>query len=222
MSKKALPATEQGSTGRENLMLAAVGLAPRVGVKGACEAMKVARATFYRRRFRQFSEAPEAPRKATISSSPRDLSDAERSTALEVLRSERFVDKAPRQVHAELLDEGTYLSSPRTFYRILHGELEGRDRRHQRRHPQYAKPELLATAPNLVWSWDITKLRGLKGFCYHLYVILDVFSRYVVGWMVARRERAQLAERLITEACLKQGILAKQWSDGSIQGAWRR
>jgi putative transposase len=201
-------------------MVAAVELAPKVGVKAACAAMKVARATFYRRRLRrQPSEAPKAPRKATISSSPRALSDAERSSALEVLRSERFVDKAPRQIYAELLDEGTYICSPRTFYRILHAELEVRDRRNQRRHPQYAKPELLATAPNLLWSWDITKLRGLKGFWYHLYVILDVFSRYVVGWMVAHRERAQLAERLITEACLKQSIPAKQLTIHADRGA---
>lgn len=201
-------------------MVAAVELAPKVGVKAACGAMEVARATFYRRRLRrQPSEAPEAPRKATISSSPRALSATERSTALEVMRSERFVDKAPRQIHAELLDEGTYICSPRTFYRILQGELEVCDRRNQRRHPQYAKPELLATAPNMLWSWDITKLRGPKGFWYHLYVLLDVFSRYVVGWMVASRERAQLAERLITEACLKQSIPAGQLTIHADRGA---
>ena len=185
-------------------------LAPQVGVKAACEAMMVARATYYRWQRQLPSEAPKAPRKASISSSPRALSDAERSMALEVLRSERFLDKAPRQVHAELLDEGTYICSPRTFYRVLEGEHEVRDRRNQRRHPAYTKPELMATAPNSLWSWDITKLRGPKGIWYQLYVLLDVFSRYVVGWLLAHREDAQLAERLISEACRKQGILAGQ------------
>ena len=185
-------------------------LTPQVGVKAACEAMMVARATYYRRQRQLPSEAPKAPRKASISSSPRALSDAERSMALEVLRSERFLDKAPRQVHAELLDEGTYICSPRTFYRVLEGEHEVRDRRNQRRHPAYTKPELMATAPNSLWSWDITKLRGPKGIWYQLYVLLDVFSRYVVGWLLAHREDAQLAERLISEACRKQGILAGQ------------
>jgi putative transposase len=185
-------------------------LAPQVGVKAACEAMMVARATYYRRQRQLPSEAPKAPRKASIYSSPRALSDAERSMALEVLRSERFLDKAPRQVHAELLDEGTYICSPRTFYRVLEGEHEVRDRRNQRRHPAYTKPELMATAPNSLWSWDITKLRGPKGTWYQLYVLLDVFSRYVVGWLLAHREDGQLAERLIREAWRKQGILAGQ------------
>ena len=171
-------------------MTAAAEVASKVGVKAACEALMVARATFYRRLRRQPSEAPEAPRKATIYSSPRALSDAERSTALEMLRSERFVDKAPRQVHMELLDEGIYICSPRTYYRILEAEHEVLDRRNQRRHPANARPELMATALNMLWSWDITKLRGPKGSWYSLYAIIDVFSRYVVGWMVATRERA--------------------------------
>ncbi len=184
--------------------------------EAACEALTVARATFYRRLRRQPSEAPK---KATISSSPRALSDAERTAVSEVLRSDRFMDKAPRQVHAELLDEGVYLCSLRTMYRILDAEKELKERRNQRRHPAYSKPELLATAPNMLWSWDITKLRGPKGFWFHLYVILDVFSRYVVGWMVARRERAQLAERLISEACLKQGIRPNQLTIHADRGA---
>lgn len=199
-------------------MAAAEEMAPKLGVKAACEAMMVARATYYRQR-QLPSEAPKAPRKATISSSPRALSDAERSTVLELLRSERFVDKAPRQVYAELLDEGFYLCSLRSMYRILEAEQEVRERRDQRRHPAYAKPELLATAPNSLWSWDITKLRGPKGFWYHLYVLLDVFSRYVVGWMVAHREKAQLAERLISEACLKQSIGPNQLTIHADRGA---
>ena len=123
------------------------------------------------------------------------------------MHCERFVDKAPAQVWATLLDEGTYLCSIRTMYRILEEHGEVRERRNQRRHPNYTKPELLAEAPNQVWSWDITKLRGpVKWTYYYLYVILDIFSRYVVGWMLAHRESAALAQRLIAESCRKQDI----------------
>ena len=119
----------------------------------------------------------------------------------------RFVDQAPAQVHATLLDEGTYLCSLRTMYRILDAADEIQERRDQVRHPHYAKPELLATRPNEVWSWDITKLLGPAKWTYfYLYVILDIFSRYVVGWMLAPRESAALAERLIAETCAKHGI----------------
>ena len=201
-------------------MAAAVEMAPRVGIKAACWAMKVARATFYRRLRRLPSEAPKAPRKATISSSPLALSEAERAATLKALHSERFVDKAPRQIHAELLDEGTYLCSQRTMYRILLGEKELRERRNQLRHPVYARPELLATAPNMLWCWDITKLRGpCKGSYFQLYTILDVFSRYAVGWMVSLKETALLAQRLILEACRKQGIAAGQLTIHADRGA---
>jgi putative transposase len=126
---------------------------------------------------------------------------------LDLLHSERFVDQAPAEVYAILLDEGVYLCSVRTMYRVLEEAQEVRERRNQARHPQYAKPELLATQPNEVWSWDITKLLGpVKWTYFYLYVILDIFSRYVVGWMVARRESAGLANRLIQESCQKQGI----------------
>lgn len=201
-------------------MSAAVEVSAQVGVKAACAALKVARATFYRRLRRQRTEAPQAPRKSTISSSPLSLSAAERAAVLETLRSERFVDSSPRQIHARLLDESVYLCSPRTMYRLLESEGELRERRNQRRHPVYAKPELLATAPNMLWSWDITKLKGpAKGTFYQLYAMIDVFSRYVVGWMVARREKAQLAERLISEACSKQGIGASQLTIHADRGA---
>jgi putative transposase len=123
------------------------------------------------------------------------------------LHSERFVDKAPAQAWAALLDEGIYYCSIRTMYRILaeHGEV--RERRNQLRHPRYHKPELLAEAPNQVWSWAITKLRGpVKWSYYYLYVILDIFSRYVTGWMLALRESAELARRLIADSCHKQDI----------------
>ncbi len=130
------------------------------------------------------------------------MSDAERQTVRDVLNSERFVDSAPRQEYACLLDEGEYLCSWRTMYRILDEYQEVRERRNLVSHPAYAKPELLATGPNQLWSWDITKLLGPAKWTYfYLYVILDVFSRYVVGWMVAEREAASLAEDLIAETC---------------------
>jgi putative transposase len=126
---------------------------------------------------------------------------------LDELRAERFMDDAPAQVYATLLDEGAYLASQSTMYRLLAANGEVRERRDQLRRPNYAKPELLATRPNELWSWDITKLFGpQKWTYYYLYVILDVFSRYVVGWMVAHRESAVLAEKLISETLAKQGI----------------
>jgi len=126
---------------------------------------------------------------------------------LDLLHSERFQDKAPNEVFATLLDEGTYLCSVRTLYRILEQAGEVRERRAQLRHPNYQKPPLLATGSNQVWSWDITKLlEPVKWTYFYLYVILDIFSRYVVGWMVAERESAELAKRLIGETCRKQNI----------------
>ena len=126
---------------------------------------------------------------------------------LEVLHEPAFVDLAPAQVYAQLLDEERYLCSERTMYRILAANHEVRERRDQLRHPPYATPELLATAPNQVWSWDITKLLGPAKWTYfYLYVILDIFSRYVVGWMVAHRESAALARQLIAQTCQRQGI----------------
>jgi putative transposase len=139
--------------------------------------------------------------------SHRSLTPEQRQEVLDVLHSERFVDKAPGEIVATLLDEGQYLCSERTMYRILDAEAELRERRNQLRRPCYSKPELLATGPNQVWSWDITKLRGPEKWSYYyLYVIMDVFSRYVVGWMVSPRENADLARRLIDETCAKQAI----------------
>ena len=138
---------------------------------------------------------------------PRALSAAERRAVVEVLHSPRFRDAAPAAVYATLLDEGVYLASERTMYRLLAAAGETRARRDQLSHPTYRAPELLATAPNRVWSWDITKLLGPTTWTYfHLYVILDIYSRYVVGWMVAHREHADLAERLIAETVAKQAI----------------
>ena len=179
-------------------------LAPEVGLQPACEAMGIPRSTVYRHRKKEKEPQPEPSQRP---SPPRALSLEERQGVLDKLHSERFVDQAPQEVYAALLDEGQYLCSLRTMYRLLDGQKEVKERRDQLRHPSYQKPELLATAPNQVWSWDITKLLGpVKWTYFYLYVILDIFSRYVVGWMVASRESALLAEKLIHETCLKQGI----------------
>lgn len=171
-------------------------------VVAACDALGVSRATFYRHRQPRTEIAPRPRPKPE-----RALSEAEQQAVLEQLHSPRFVDKAPAEVYATLLDEQTYLCSIRTMYRILAEQQEIRERRDQLRHPQYSKPELLATRPNEVWSWDITKLLGPAKWTYfYLYVIMDIFSRYVVGWMVAHRESAELAQRLIGQTLQKQGI----------------
>lgn len=168
----------------------------------ACRALGVARATAYRHRAPKVA-SPARPRRR----SPLALSDEERAGVLDELHSERFADASPAQVYATLLDEGTYLASERTMYRILAGAAEVRERRNQLRHPAYERPELLATGPRELWSWDITKLRGpAKWTWFYLYVILDIFSRYVPGWMVATRESAVLAERLIADTVDKEGI----------------
>lgn len=177
-------------------------LTPVVGTAAACRALRLPRSTAYRWR------RPPVPEPAAVRPRPpRSLSVVEQGAVLDVLRSPRFVDAAPAQVYATLLDEGTYLASERTMYRILASNGEVRERRDQLRHPAYAAPELLATAPNQVWSWDITKLLGPRAWTYYyLYVILDVFSRYVAGWVVAERESAALAEQLIAATAAKQGI----------------
>jgi len=138
---------------------------------------------------------------------PLALSIPERQRVLDTLNSDRFAECSPRQTYATLLDEGVYLGSVRTMYRLLAGCDQVRERRNQLTHPAYTKPELLAVRANQVWSWDITKLRGPgKWTCFHLYVILDIFSRYVVGWMIAPRETAELAEKLIADTVTKYNI----------------
>jgi putative transposase len=172
-----------------------------------CTSLGVAPATYYRARRRAQAPPLARPRPAP----PRALAAAERAHVLAVLHEDRFVDLAPAQVYATLLDEGVYYCAERTMYRILGANAEVRERRAQRRHPVYAAPELLATAPNQLWSWDITKLKGPTTWSwYHLYVILDVFSRYVVGWMLAPRESAVLAETLIATCCAREGIARDQ------------
>ena len=198
------------------MMQAAEVLAPLVGVVLACLTLSLARATFYRWRARENSPQMPRERKPSV----RALSPAERQNVLDTLNSERFVDLAPSQVYASLLEEGQYLCSIRTMYRILEENKMVRERRNQRRHPKYKKPELLATGPNQLWSWDITKLKGpAKWTYYYLYVLLDVFSRYVVGWMVAPRESAELGQQLITESIAKQGVCPTSLTIHSDRGS---
>jgi putative transposase len=195
-------------------------LAPRVGVRPACDTLGAAQASYWRRhRLRPAPERPE-PVGHRDRYQPRALSAAEEQAILDVLHSDRFVDVAPAEVWATLLDEGVYLASVSTFYRLLHRAGETRERRRQATHPAKVKPELLATAPNQVWSWDITKLRGpAKWSSYHLYVIIDIFSRYIVGWMVASRESEQLAEVLIRQTCAKQAITRAQLTIHADRGS---
>jgi putative transposase len=179
-----------------------------IGTRAACAALGRPRASYYRRHRR--SPTPPRPRPPRTGQ-PRALSRAERAQVLGVLHHERFVDQAPASVYARLLDEGRYLCSVPTMYRLLRDEGEVRERRRQAMHPAAVKPELLATGPNEVWSWDITKLLGPTKWTYfHLYVIIDIFSRYVPGWLLAHRESAALAERLLGETMHKHNILADQ------------
>jgi putative transposase len=190
-------------------------LAKTIGVSAACQALTVARSSLYRRR----SVATGHP-KPERSRSPRALQPAEKEQVRQELNSERFADQAPREVYASLMDEGKYLCSWRTMYRILGENQEVRERRNQLRHPNYTKPELLATRPNQLWSWDITKLLGpTKWTYYYLYNILDVFSRYSVGWLIAERESASLAEALIAATCIRQGIQPGQLTIHADRGS---
>lgn len=191
-------------------------LAQDVGIWQACAALALPRSSFYRR-FPVHARAPITPRPRPAPS--RALSGRERAGVLDLLNSERFADQPPRQVYAELLDEGAYLCSVRTMYRLLASAGQVRERRDQLRHPTYQPPQLVATAPNQVWSWDITKLPGpVKWTWFHLYVILDLFSRYVVAYMVATRESDELARRLIEAACTGQQIQPGQLKLHSDRG----
>jgi putative transposase len=175
--------------------------AKELGVEPVCAALGLARATFYRRT--RPMQGPARPGRQQ----PRALTAAERQRVLAVLHEPRFVDLAPAEVYATLLDEGIYLCSERTMYRVLAENAEVRERRNQLRHPQHAVPEVHARRPNELWSWDITKLLGPTKWTYfYLYVVMDVFSRYVVGWMVAHRESATLAQKLIEACCTRQHI----------------
>ncbi len=184
-----------------------------IGVQAACAALIVPRSSLYRAR-------RPRPERSSPKISPRAFSQAEKIKVRQELNSARFQDRAPREVYATLMDEGQYLCSWRSMYRILAENDEVCERRNQLRHPNYIKPELLATGPNQLWSWDITKLLGpSKWTYYYLYVILDVFSRYVVGWMIAERESATLAEELIAETCARQGIRPDQLTIHADRGS---
>ena len=183
-------------------------LVPLVGVKRACQAVGRPRGSHYR--WHRTSPPPPKPERVP-SPQPRALSEVERKEVLRVLHDPKHVDEAPATVYAKLLDEGVYLASTSTMYRVLRAEGEVSERRRQATHPAKVKPELLATRPNAVWSWDITKLLGpAKWTWFYLYVIIDIYSRYVPGWMLARAERAQLAERLLAEAIAKQHVTRDQ------------
>lgn len=183
-------------------------LAPIVGKRAACAALGRSRATYYRQH-RQSPPPPRQPRAPTPQ--PRALSQTERTEVLGILHEERFVDQAPATIYATLLDEGRYVCSVPTMYRVLRAADEVHERRRQARHPATVKPELVATGPNSVWSWDITKLLGPEKWTYyHLYVIIDIYSRYVPGWLLAARETAELAEHFIAETIRKHNIVADQ------------
>lgn len=165
-----------------------------------CKAVGLPRSTFYR-----LLKPPATKSTRRHKQSPRSLSGEELQKVIDILHDPRFLDKSPAEIYATVLDEGNYLCSIKTMYRILHSLKEVRERRNVLRHPNYEKPELLATGPNQVWSWDITKLKGpQKWTYYYLYVIIDIFSRHVVGWLIADRESSELAKHLISETCLRQ------------------
>jgi putative transposase len=195
-------------------------LATVLGMRAACKALGHSRAGYYRRH----RTTPPRPRRARERKpQPRALSPAERSAVLGVLHEERFVDQAPASIYAELLDEGRYLCSVPTMYRVLRAEEEVRERRRQATHPAHVKPELVAYGPNQTWSWDITKLLGPhKWTYYYLYVVIDIFSRYIPGWLLATRESAELAERFLAETIRKHDIVRDQLTIHSDRGTARR
>ncbi len=190
-----------------------------VGVGAGCKAVGRSRSTHYRRVARPHGPpAPPASRKGQ--SQPRALSAGERAGVLGVLHSQRFVDQAPASVYATMLDEGRYVCSISTMYRLLAERGETGERRRQATHPTKVKPELVATEPNAVWSWDITKLLGpAKWTYYYLYAIIDIYSRYVPGWLLAGREDARLAEQLLGDTCFKQNIDYGQLSIHADRGS---
>jgi putative transposase len=188
-------------------MTAITTLAQTTGRRAACARLAMPRSTYYHHLLPR-PTALEVSDARVRSAPPRALDAHERQAILELLNGPRFIDSSPAQTVAELLDEGRYLASERTCYRVLAANAEVRERRNQARHPHYSAPELLATAPNQVWSWDITKLKTMtRGVWFHLYHIIDIYSRYTVGWMVAEREAEALAVELIEQTCARQGVL---------------
>lgn len=187
-------------------------LATAVGIQAGCEALGLSRSSFYAARARVPTPRAPAP-------PPRTLNAEEKAQVRQTLNSERFADQSPREIFGTLLDEGTYLCSVPTMYRILRENQEIQERRDQLRHPAYVKPELCATGPNQIWTWDITALPGpMKWACFYLYVLLDLFSRFVVGWLVAEQQSGQLAQQLIAESCTRQEIQPDQLRVHSDRG----
>lgn len=198
-------------------MIVAEKASGELGVTAACEALGIARASLYRRRRRALAP-PVEPKPRP--SPPRAMPPAERQELLDTIHQERFVDMPPPQIYAKLLDEdGVYFCHWRTMYRVLHSVGEVRERRDQLEHPRHAIPRLKSTGPNEVWSWDITKLAGpSKGVFYQLYVVIDLYSRYVVGWLLATKECKFLAEKLLEETYEKQGVEPGQLAVHSDRG----
>ncbi len=194
-------------------MAAALEAVDELGVAPVCQALGLSRATFYRQARPKHGPVHRAR-------PPRALLPEQRAEVLAALHEPRFQDAAPAEVYAQLLDEGRYLCSERTMYRVLAENLEVRERRNQLRHPDHPVPQLHATKPNELWSWDITKLHGPAKWTYfYLYVVLDVFSRYVVGWMVAHRESAALAQKLLAQTCERQGVTPGQLTIHADRGS---
>jgi len=198
-------------------MSALPALSDVVGMTLACASLGLSRATLYR--LRQRLRQPKTPM-VTVRTPPLKLDAAEAAAVLDALMSPRFVDRAPHQIYATLLDEGTYLCSIRTMYRLLASQKAVRERREQRVHPVYARPELLAEAPNQLWSWDITKLKTTVKWTYvYLYVVLDVYSRYVVGWLLSTRETGALARELVEQTALREAVPTGHLTLHSDRGA---
>ena len=185
-------------------MSAALNLAQELPERTLCKAAGISRSTLRRRLF----GVPKRPLSTILRRrSLRALSEPECAEMLALMHSERFADRAPATIHATLLDEGVYLCSVSTMYRLLRSNAEVRERRRIARHPEYRKPELVATAPRQVLSWDITKLRGPHpGEWFSLLVMLDIFSRFVVGWMLVRRANGELAKHFIAQTLQREGI----------------
>ncbi len=193
------------------MMQAVTQLAENSTLMAACNALRISRASLYRSR--------QPVRKRTVGLHPRALSGIERAEVISTLNNSPFIDCAPAAVYAKLLEDGVYMCSVSTMYRLLHAEKAVRERRDQRRRPHYSPPQLLAVKPNQVWSWDISKLLGPgKWEYFHLYVMLDIFSRYVVGWMVCERESGSLAEQLIATSCQRQDVDPHQLTIHSDNG----
>jgi putative transposase len=194
-------------------------LSTTIGVSAACRQLEVPRGWYYRRQAAQTSSRQQPPAPQPRPTPAHALSKAEKEQVRAVLNSERFMDQPPREVYATLLDEGRYLCHWRTMYRVLAEHQEVRERRHLRQHPAYSQPQLRATGPNQVWSWDITRLPGEAArVFYYLYLILDIYSRYIVGWTVVERESAALAREFVAMTCGKQQIAAEQLTLHSDRG----